>query len=327
MAPAQGRQAWRSRRRGACARSDRRPSSAPGLPGPAVDDGSGGRRCRGAPPARVRRRSALDRSTGRARAVGQHQPGVRRAPRTAGASACGAEHVAAVDRHDERHAGVGAADGVAGWDGVVRVHQVEGERAPDARQRAPQPRRRPRAPARIAPGPGRGQVAQVVDPEAVELRSTAADPRPPDSGQVRTSAAPPATAPAGAGPEPGSQLRPRWRPGPGGGPRSPAVGSCARGKYSATTRTFIASCRCTARVRWDRGRSGTDAGRGTRAPRRWLPPGRRRTPIRRRPCRTGVASTTPSVQPPLGGDRRPMASRPQPARSGGNGSSAPKVTA
>ena len=125
-----------------------------------------GDRCRGARRARRRRPSprtpsaipSLLASTRRAAAktggtVGQRRDGV--------------EDVAAVDRDDERLGDACAADGVAGRDGVVRVHEVErrgGQRAAQ-RRGGPAPPRPVGAPAR------RGHERRVRDLDAVEDRA------------------------------------------------------------------------------------------------------------------------------------------------------------
>ncbi len=87
-----------------------------------------------------------------ARAVGEHEPRARadagaHRPRARAEPGAGVEHVAAVDGDDERRAGdPRAADGVAGGNGVVRVDEVERERAPQAAQREPRATARPRRP-------------------------------------------------------------------------------------------------------------------------------------------------------------------------------------
>ena len=74
-------------------------------------------------------RTQLGAALGRARAVGQDQPGVRQGSgHGAPAALAGpghAQHVAAVRRHHQRGVGRRAAHRVPGRQRVVRMHQVE----------------------------------------------------------------------------------------------------------------------------------------------------------------------------------------------------------
>ena len=110
-----------------------------------------------------------------ARAVGQHEARGRER-RTDGArprlrARARVEDVAAVDGDDERRGDPRPPHGLSGGHGVVGVDEVERERAPQPAQRDADRRRRVGAPGPVGARPRRRDERDVLDLQAVELRT------------------------------------------------------------------------------------------------------------------------------------------------------------
>ena len=112
-------------------------------------------------------RAAAQRGTA---AVGQHQVRVRERSANVARSGRLVVDIVAVNRDHQPAPRRGAADRVPRRHGVMRVDQVLRKAPTDSSERTGGGRSRPRSPGVVAPGPGWGEVAHVLDLDSVEFR-------------------------------------------------------------------------------------------------------------------------------------------------------------